>query len=266
MPNKQRRPLRSGDSVIAMLDVLGARCTDLGAAQKLMGKIESICQANTRQRADFAERHGPAWSFEITVVGDTIIIVWDGRHRNWLETLGTVCGGFIVQGLSEGIAFRGAIGIGELVVADGRPIILGPGITDAAEWYDELDAIGVIASPKLGMLIEKDAPDERLSTEGSFFTKAQVPLRGGRTEDMWMVAWPDMAAIWTKTADARCRHQLLSWLQHFQMPRGTHQKYLNTLKFFDWYHGRYSAHMEKLAAIANGARPAGAQAQDDAVN
>ena len=242
---RQPRDLQDPDNltVVAMLDILGARTRDVSTAQRLVEDILRISN-DLRNGADrkrrLVVRMLPDTDFchpETRVFGDTILLFWRMTHPSLVARVAYLMGEAFLEGLRRSVPLRGAIGVGQ--VADGGDLLLGPGVTDVAEWYGQAEALGIIATPRCGFVIE--ALGRELRPKGDrlsdYFVRAPTRLKGIEAAvPTWNVSWPaQLLGPGRPKALPQERNDVLEMLWRCEMPRGTEHKYLNTLEFFDWY-------------------------------
>jgi hypothetical protein len=67
----------------------------------------------------------------------------------------TIMRKFLVDSLGKGIFFRGSIAIGTFYANEDTNTVMGQAVTDAAAWYDKAEWIGVHATPRASMLIDR---------------------------------------------------------------------------------------------------------------
>ena len=226
---------------VVMLDVLGARVRDMATAARLADSLLEVL-ASARRDAPFmaSVEELEATPPSLHIFGDTITLVFPPESLKQAIQISLFCSSLVSAGLQGGLAFRGAVGMGQLVSRNDGGVLLGPAITDVAEWYDELDAIGVIATPRYGMVLEEMAAK---GVEGRFpqhagFVKYEVPLRDGSTTGMWMLGWPYWARPLRSTAQ-ECQASVYRMLQQFEIPRIAQRKFTNTVQFLLWYLSNY---------------------------
>ena len=241
---------RAKEGVVLLIDVLGAAVTTIKEAidldEKLDKLVTSVNGHRTQSDPNDVRPPGPPLVFQ-----DTMIFVWEDpkgegeRIYNLLGSIGKWSRTLIMLGLQQKLLLRGAMSAGEFILNEKGIRILGPAITDAKEWYEEADWIGVVATPTLGMKLclyeEKylQANDDKCSIF-PYFTRHKVPLKDGRKEKMWVLSWPREYIEKHKDTKLSPRLHFLSDMAEFQIPRSASSKYKNTLDFFDCYARQYS--------------------------
>lgn len=210
---------------------------DVGAARQLLENIHALTKRATEiiQIAADGEKPVPPEPYS-NMFGDTLLYAWNlsGKEQLWFPSL--FCQYLVVDGMIHSILLRGAIGVGDAIQQQG--IMLGPGVTDAAAWYDQLDASGVVVTPKLGLLVEETRELVKDPTVfRQHYASSRVPLRGSRAQVMWTAPWP-YTMVYMAAQDGRPpRRVLLQLLQKHEVPSGTESKYEHTINYYDEWVG-----------------------------
>ncbi len=142
---------------------------------------------------------------------------------------------FLVDSLANKILFRGSIAIGTFYADDDTNTVMGEAVTDAAAWYDKADWIGVHATPRASLIIQRNLERSDEAKE-SVLLDYDVPLRRGMTVRAKAVNWPKVFfvnSITPCTDGSKPREELIAFLTEHQVPRGTETKFFNTITFFD---------------------------------
>jgi hypothetical protein len=120
-------------------------------------------------------------------------------------------------------------------VDEGTYTVMGDAVTDAAQWYEASEWIGVHFTPRscleLSSMYEVASGNRRWA-----MFHYGVPLRDGRTLNAYAINWPKILMVprlspWKGTATPRA--WLLKSLSLHRVPMGTERKYHNTVAFFD---------------------------------
>ena len=224
---------------VAILDALGA--SSYGPAE-----IAQFLNSRERVLAELnewvEEVHGSVSIEPSDLVtftfNDTIIIVLRYGTQPELKATASFAAllrKFLVDSMRNGLLFRGAAALGEFYVDDKTNTVMGDAVTDAAQWYERADWIGVHFTPRsyieLMRMFETSEDDKRWA-----FASYKVPLRGGEALTTYAVNWPKIFITpklrpWMGNLPPRAK--LLRFLARHKVPLGTEQKYFNTLKFFD---------------------------------
>ncbi|MBI2921574.1 MAG: hypothetical protein HYY18_10875 [Planctomycetes bacterium] len=236
---------------MAILDGLGVRSELSEAAVKFLDRrdltLEGMPRA-LRSAEVFAylgkEIEEPGVPRVITF-GDNIVLVWElpkvtdsallGFSQPILHAL--------VRGMEVGLLLRGAVSFGEYIL-DGSSTIIGPALVDAHFWSERANWIGVVATPKLGMLVQAYAEKWRRENPrsyhyfASYYVKYQVPLTDAAPQELWCYPWPfRVSGVMNErnlNLDAGREH-VLRWLSQANITPPVQGKYDNALAFFDWY-------------------------------
>ncbi len=232
-----------GKCIVALLDVLGARTHDIEMTERvfeqtkdLRGIIEEALaemQKPIDESNDQAGSPGPRLPApEYRRFGDTVLLLWHvGQEHKYLPFLGYALSNIFVDALNQGIPLRGALGYGD--VAYDKEVAVGPAISDVAEWYEEADALGVLVTPRTGLLLDayrKQNPEFIAKA----FTKHNIPLtHEEKKRELWAISWPVVLQE-KHPEDPILRETLLSLLHDkFTMPKKAVAKYYNMLEFYD---------------------------------
>jgi hypothetical protein len=183
---------------------------------------------------------------------DTVVIAYV-VDRPTVESIGHkqvashMLRGFQALSINRGILFRGAFAVGDLYRADReKNIIMGPAVSDAAAWYDKSDWIGVSATPHATILFDGLIPQLNTNFE-HLLIPYEVPFKDGRKRMLRCVNWPKGQSVTGLVPDvvgANGKARLRTLLSRQRIPRGTEDKYTNTLAFFD--HVYDAQHLSKF--------------------
>lgn len=168
---------------------------------------------------------------------DTIVLAWETSEDREFDTIQAFCRtvrAFIPRCLSKNLLFRGAFSIGSYFCDDDNNLIMGRAVTDAVSWYEQQECIGVVATPKASLIIERHVASDSKATEFLIF-KTKVPTKSGEHE-LYAVNWPKAFYVkglrpkgCNKDGEEDC---LLRLLSKNEIPLGTEKKYANTIQFF----------------------------------
>ncbi len=236
------------NGIVAMLDILGVRDIPEERAKDFLGKLDILISQIEKGLSEIQESHiifpKAQEPPELIVIGDTIIISWEPLKDavepfllNFAYTLQTL----VVLGLSLGLPIRGAISIGGYLKASqpNRLTVIGSAISDVAGWFEQSQWIGIIATPKCGLIIEKLQRETEVVLDDFFpayYVEYPVPLKDGRNLPLWVVSWPRSYKI---AADFHGEESpiinFLEDISQMSIPYGTEEKYFNTTEFYRWY-------------------------------
>jgi len=233
-----RSPANKKNGVIAILDALGAAHysdeniqTFLKSRENVLGLLDKKIEG----MPDRIERN------DVTVFtfNDTILIAYRTDALpptlKQIETFFTLLRKFLVDSLSNGILLRGSVAIGTFYVDDDSNTVMGQAVTDAAAWYDKADWIGIQATPK-GTIVIQRWLEKHSATKGHLMVDYNVPLKDGETIRVKAVNWPKVFFVDGLTpckSGEKAREKLLQLLSDHPVPLGTEHKFENTIAFFD---------------------------------
>lgn len=231
--------------IVALMDALGARTMSIQSSEEylesitfLKGKIQSIYQIALEASSDPSALDTLA-ELKPRFFGDSILMTYQVQDEelliDYLRKLVATLNCFVPIAIERGILFRGAISIG--CYLEKQNVALGPAVTDAANWYEKADFIGIIATPSASHHIKaaftkKFDPDALDCPPGRFLVTYDVPLSDGETLGTYALNWPDAASV---IYGAMSEQPLLPWfydrIKNFSVPPGTETKYANTEAF-----------------------------------
>jgi hypothetical protein len=242
-----------GPGVLALLDVLGAGTRDVGRARELARKLDRAAkqayafhQAQKRvvgTKPARVQRQYKEPTFR--AFQDTLMLYWPMSENPYMTLVSAAASlkQILVSGLVEHLPFRGAVAVGEIVPhASG---LFGPAATDAAEWHGEAEALGVIASPSMGLLMESLSETDRVGLVPRHFVRYPTETkRLPHGTEVWTLSWPDSwmelgPRVWNHIRKGGARAALTWALHDFDVPAIAAGKYTKTLAFFDWYVVKY---------------------------
>lgn len=181
-------PIRK-HGVVAILDALGAANYDdseiaefLKSRQVVMRKLD----AKTEQvSANLNTARIKTYTFN-----DTVLVVQESDSEeivpNDIQAFVTHLRRLVVDSLGRRILFRGSFAAGSFYEDSDTNTILGKAVTDAAAWYDKADWIGVLATPRTTILI--DRLKEQQDAEWDYLlADYEVPLSVGKEMRSWAV-------------------------------------------------------------------------------
>jgi hypothetical protein len=142
---------------------------------------------------------------------------------------------FLVDSLVGGLLFRGAASLGTFYVDEDTNTVMGDAVTDAAQWYERSDWMGIHFTPRSFIELDRMFSKNKDAKEWAF-VRCQVPVRGQEALDTYAINLPKIFLVkglrpWNDNMDPRVK--LLGFLARHRVPMGTEQKYFNTIKFFD---------------------------------
>lgn len=232
--------MEQGDCAVALLDVLGARKDDVEMMGRVYEQVETLRGIMERivdqLRIDAAcvpeEFHEP----QFMIFGDTVQFLWQlDDQQKYLPVVGNALGHVFVDALEQGIPLRGALSFGQAKYDD--RVAVGPAVSDAAEWYEEADAMAVLVTPWTGLLVDISRVQTPEMVDMAFAKFTFKLKQSKEPQELWAIAWP---AVFREKyqrhgiSEADIRPHLLTILHSlFTMPKGTETKYYEALRFYD---------------------------------
>lgn len=122
---------------------------------------------------------------------DTIIITLESNDvANLLKTFSISTSTFIPKSIESNFPIRGCFSIGNFF--NDTNFFIGEAISEAAQYYDLPQWIGISASPSAHAEIERI--NETDSSISDFYYKCPIPLKQSIEQDAWAVNWPKWIA------------------------------------------------------------------------
>jgi len=238
--------------VVALLDALGTRTRSLPESMSfLRQKDELIRSLRTTHKIystiKFLSNRDP-FQWKLRTFGDTLLMMAEIERGKEVEALleaAHYINSMIYEGMDNGLLFRGAMACGDY--AYDQYNVVGPALSEAADYYDRFDWVGAVLSPRTGFLISEFAEvrtPELLTALDLNLYMYDVPTREASrvVSDLrlWCVNWP-MSIIQQflgSSADSRsivkvARAALLRCLSTYSFPPTAFSKYDNALVYFD---------------------------------
>lgn len=235
----KKTPIQSELGIVAILDALGAATySDVEIKRFLRSKELVIGLLNQKAEnvlTGITESMITTFTFNDTV----IIILRTGSSEPKLKDIINffyIIRKFLVDSLEHRILFRGSIAVGNFYVNQKANTVMGEAVSDAAAWYDKAEWIGVHTTPKATMIIQR-LLESSLTSKSYLIVNYDVPIKGGIKVKAKAVNWPKIFFIDSITpcsSEEKPREKLLEFLTFHQVPKGTEQKYFNTIDFFDF--------------------------------
>ncbi len=118
---------------------------------------------------------------------DTIIITLENDDINdLLKKFGKTMWSSITQSIKLDIPIRGCFSIGSFY--NEKNFFIGEAVTDAAQYYELPQWIGISASPSANVKIEKLSKAD--PTIRRYYHKCSIPLKHSLEHDAWAIKWP----------------------------------------------------------------------------
>lgn len=227
--------IQSDFGVVALLDALGTKGLLSRSApdglletwQTLLAVLERLCN---EVAASEATDDCSFLAFSDTILIN-IIPTSEADQPGCLSLLHTLLQRFMWSGVLAGVYFRGAVSAGRFIQSPFR--VLGESLEEAAEWYEQANWMGVMATPSAKHLIEQMVL-EGWDMEASFI-QYEVPLRNNRLYDTWAVNRPNYADDEARSKDTSGKAKLLRSFRTYSgaISPAIADKYANTLAFAD---------------------------------
>lgn len=249
--------LKEKNGVVVMLDALGAKDYNFDEAQRYIrhkDKLKDILNKNCVEMVESLRHENDTRNVNIEspgiiTFGDTIIIYLTApgdKLEILIKHLPKLIGDIVPFGLRNNIFWRGAIGVGPYFVGDkSDSTILGPAVKDAASWYEAADWIGIIGTPRYGLMYEKTYLNFKpLGFQNML--KYRVPVKGGKSIKLYALNWVysfvqvfGVAEVHNDTRKysevyRRGMYELLDTFKEHPIFKGVEGKYLNTLEYYEW--------------------------------
>ncbi len=124
---------------------------------------------------------------------------------NLISILSKLTNDWIVQGLLEGVLFRGAVSIGEIVF-DNNNTFIGPAIAEVARAYEQPQLPGIVFTPSLSIMLDKAKLVQEIWEKDNYFIdkhliKLDLPAKNQKGEEVnlsntWFTRWPRTMEDW----------------------------------------------------------------------
>lgn len=228
--------------IVAVLDALGASHYRDDEIRKFMQSRQTLLKL-LEDKAEFVADSLSVETIETFTFNDTILFVLKSTRddvgiEKEIRAFLMVMRKFLADSLLNGILFRGALAIGKFHMDRDSNTILGQAVTDAAAWYDKTEWMGLVATPRASITIQRFI-ELNLSTWqwDDYMPNYDVPLNDGSTVTLKAVNWPKAFVYRGLTECCRVgdvpRARLLELLSQHMIPLGVEKKYFNTIRFFD---------------------------------
>lgn len=225
------------NGIVAILDALGTATYEDAETKRFIDSRRLVLSL-LREKAIDVLGEIQEDMISVFTFNDTVLVVLNTEnqtpHLSHVSAFFTVMRKFLVDSLVNRILFRGAIAIGTFYINDDENIVMGKAVTDAASWYDKADWIGLHATPRTTLVIQRLLEHDE-KTKGHVMLDYEVPLKTGRIIKAKAVNWPKVFFVpsISPCPSIEAREKLLRYLTAHQIPLGTENKFQNTLDFFD---------------------------------
>jgi hypothetical protein len=253
---------------VLLLDALGAKTFTRDQIQqfveshRLVVRVLQDVLPAMEARRDNSDTFvgGPA---RVLAFGDTFAILWPATSREsvaWvreLQEFSAAAAYVMAVAFISGLQLRGAMAVGEFYVESN--IAIGPAVADAAEWYEQPQLIGVMATPATQRVISealsqlagavsqpvesrtgRSLTDRLDGLVGDltrlFWPGFVLPLKDGSTSQQLCLNWPyAMFTLGPEITDSTGEHVSEFFrlkLASRPRPPSAQPKYDNTERFF----------------------------------
>lgn len=227
--------------VIAIIDALGTKTNSLESAEAYLAeldKIKSGISVSMKVMIDAQEQEhlkDTLKDLKVRFFGDLALLSLEIKapeHETaCLNAIAVVLSFAVIDGMESGILFRGAVAVGDYL--ESADAVLGPAVIDVANWYEKLDQVGVISTPKTALTIERiiaSLPnDEKTDLVECVWYRHDFPLKEGCV-DGYQLNWVEFGFV---EHEGHWKTKYLKLLERFDQPLGTERKYSNTIKFIE---------------------------------
>jgi len=225
------------NGIVAILDALGAASYSDDEIQRFIESRANVL-ALLEEKIDGVLGNINRSQIDVFTFNDTILVVFktdSPPQLKQIEAFFYILRKFLVDSLCHKILFRGSVAIGTFYVDSETNTVMGTAVTDAAGWYDRSDWIGIIATPKATITIQRWLEKES-TTKEHLMLDYKVPLKGGETIYVKAINWPKVFFLKSITPckkDEEPKEKFLAILSDHTVPVGTEKKFFNTITFFD---------------------------------
>lgn len=232
------RSFQEEKGIVAILDALGAASYSHEEVERFLASRDIVLALLAEKvdgvLGDYANR------VTTFIFNDTVILILrcyqDEPALEDIQSLFAIVRKFLVDSMRHQILFRGSIAVGSFYLVEDVNTVMGQAVTDAAAWYDKSDWIGIHATPRTSILIDRlleNVPPQ--AKKDYLMTDYAVPVKDGTPVQAKAVNWPKIFFLpkMFPGIEGAERKKLLELLSSHRIPRGTESKYRNTIAFFD---------------------------------
>ena len=184
--NTKKEPLTKKFGLVSYIDALGTKemwkerdpQNILKTWNKFITKSEFIFNLTFK---------GNETKITFNSFSDTLIITLENDDVNYLlKKFGFAVWGLIVQSIKMNIPVRGCFAIGTFF--NKKSFFIGEAISEAAQYYELPQWIGISASPSANTKIEMLSKQDR--SIFNIYHKCSIPLKHSIEQKAWAVNWP----------------------------------------------------------------------------
>lgn len=233
--DKKLTSVKQKYGIVVLFDALGVRGHDEKQVQGYIHTLQSALEYQDVLREAQAFTAFPL----VRSFGDSVLMAWEtglgtgGELDNIIHSVTEISSFFLVQCLLQGTLMRGAMSIGEY--HESEQVILGPVVSDVADWYESADWFGCIATPKFYYWLNRRALMGELNSNHDLVLY-DVPLKGGRGAlNTWCLYWVKTMVSHFGPLTNCWREDfaisLMESIERLDIPKGVEGKYRNVEKF-----------------------------------
>lgn len=222
--------------IVTLLDALGARSASTRESLEYLQGIEKI-RTEIGSSLDITLETAPESIKDLLAqlrprfFGDSILLTYsvpDESHMHeFVGRLAFVLCVLLAKALPMGFLFRGAIAIGEYL--ESNDVVLGPAVVDAANWYEKLEMIGVMATPRATNCLKSHfsscGKTGHYKAQSLFLHEYAVPNKVCPGMVTYSVKWP---SIYLRRETKNKMQWYYDAIKKQKIPLGTENKYINT--------------------------------------
>jgi hypothetical protein len=228
------------EGVVAFIDALGTKGISARTnAEQYIESWEAISREWEQYKNQALDSSGSSnVNYDIRAFSDTVIITVtlskkdDGtlviESDRLLLHCARLISPMIINGIFKGVYLRGAISVGKFYQTPN--LIIGPAVDEAAEWYTNIEWIGVSAAPSAHFTLEKLV--EVKQNVSDWFIKYRIPIKVGSQEERWAVNWPRLSPEGVGGMSVRALIDNAFARQPISI--SAIAKFDNTIKFYDF--------------------------------
>lgn len=223
--------------LVILLDALGASAFTSDQIKTFLStrsEVNSIVKGLARQIPKEVKLGNPV----IFTFGDTLVITIPITLKADVQKQITIAillmRRYLFHSLLHKVLFRGAFSIGHYIVDPRSNTVMGEAVSDAAQWYERADWMGLSSTPKTNTEIEYHLGDEALD-DFKYLFKYPVPMKSGAEMELYCISWPGAffdKTIRKMTTEPSPRKWFLSLLKDLSYPATASAKYEHAKEFF----------------------------------
>jgi hypothetical protein len=225
--------------LVAVLDALGAATYSEKQIEQFSRSRQTVLEL-LATNAEIKALHGSIQPNQVTTFtfNDTVLIVYGTNGIPTLEDVrhfATLLRRFEVDSLLNGILFRGSFSTGRFQVDDETNTVMGAAVTDAAAWYDSAEWVGINATPFASLFVQS-LIDQTGADLTHLLVDWDVPMKDRGSRTLKALNWPKVFVaprITPCRPGENHRAKCANLLTVHGVPKGTEQKYSNSMVFYD---------------------------------